>query len=87
MPSLSAKQHLFVNYLSNLLIFSYFINMNGNWKNDRYDSNDKYRFKKETILDAESSRSLTLVCCSIHLSWLTVCPKEKEIKQNSGMTD
>lgn len=54
--------------------------MNGNWKNDRYDFNDKYRFKKEIILDVESSRFLILVCCFIYLSWLIVCFKVKEIK-------
>ena len=62
MPSLTTKQHLLFDYLSSLCILSYyFINMNGKWKSDRYDSSGKHRFKKATVLPTESGRSFTLV--------------------------
>lgn len=54
---------------------------------EKYDSSEKHRFKKETILHAESNGSLTLVWCSVDLSWLTVCSKVKKIKQKSGMSN
>lgn len=54
-----AQQHLFVGYLCSLLYFLLFYKHE--WKMEKYDSSEKHRFKKETILHAESNGSLTLV--------------------------
>lgn len=72
MALLSAKQHIVISDLSSLLYFLSTFYKYEQKVEKKYGSSDKHRFKKEIILHAESSRSLTFAWHSIDLSWLTM---------------